>query len=88
MRVLGNPRSVALRDKAIVLVGFAGAFRRHEATNLRWSEITVQDGSGIVIHLRRSKTDQAGRGKGCGLPLRRSSLACPVAGTDRLARPS
>ena len=78
MRVLGNHRSVDLRDKAILLAGFAGAFRRNEVTNLRWSDITVRDGSGIVIHLRRSKTDQAGRGKDVGIPLGRSLLTCPV----------
>ena len=78
MRLLGNHRSLDLRDKAILLVGFAGAFRRGEVTNLRWSDVRTRDGAGIVIHLRRSKTDQAGRGKDVGIPLGRSPLTCPV----------
>lgn len=49
------------RDKAILLLGFAGAFRRSELVALQVSDIEfVQDGARITI--RRSKTDQEGEG--------------------------
>lgn len=49
------------RDKAILLLGFAGAFRRSELVALQVSDIEfVQDGARITI--RKSKTDQEGEG--------------------------
>jgi integrase len=49
------------RDKAILLLGFAGGFRRSEITNLVIGDITFTD-SGMMITIRQSKTDQAGQG--------------------------
>lgn len=64
------------RDKALLLIGFAGAFRRSELVSL-----TVEDvehvKQGIVIHLRRSKTDQAGEGRKIAIPYARGTV-CPV----------
>jgi len=64
------------RDKALLLIGFAGAFRRSELVAL-----TVEDvehvKQGIVIHLRRSKTDQAGEGRKIAIPYARGAV-CPV----------
>src|SRR5690606_34976480 len=56
-----------LRDRALLLVGFAGAFRRSELVSLRVEDLaaTVQ---GIVVTVRRSKTDQHGRGLAKALP--------------------
>src|SRR5438046_585485 len=62
MRLLGGWSSLALRDRAMLLLGFAGAFRRNELSGLRWSDIRARD-AGLVLHLRRSKTDLAGRGR-------------------------
>ena len=45
-------------DRAIVAVLFQGGLRRSEAAALRWAD--VQDGRGIVVYVRRSKTDQDG----------------------------
>jgi site-specific recombinase XerD len=64
------------RDKALLLIGFAGAFRRSELVAL-----TVEDvehvKQGIVIHLRWSKTDQAGEGRKIAIPYARGAV-CPV----------
>lgn len=50
------------RDKAILLLGFAGAFRRSELAALQVSDIEfVNDGARITI--RKSKTDQEGEGQ-------------------------
>jgi integrase len=65
-----------LRDKALLLVGFAGAFRRSELVGLDVADIEKVK-QGIVVHLRRSKTDQEGRGRKIGIPFGRMRW-CPV----------
>jgi len=58
---------LGLRDRALLLVGFAGGFRRSEL-----SALTVEDlrdtPEGIAIRLGRSKTDQEGEGRRVALP--------------------
>jgi integrase len=69
-----------LRDRALLLVGFGGAFRRSEliAVNCEWIERRQQ---GIAITLPRSKTDQEGRGRSIAIP-RIGGPICPVAALD------
>jgi site-specific recombinase XerD len=64
-----------LRDRTILLLGFAGAFRRSElvALNLDDIEWTTE---GALVMIRRSKTDQEGLGRKVGIP--RGEIACPV----------
>lgn len=64
------------RDKALLLTGFAGGFRRSELVGLNWNDI-AEVREGLVIHLRRSKTDQTGVGRKIGIPLGRTRH-CPV----------
>lgn len=64
------------RDRALLLLGFAGAFRRSELVGLNVSDIQHVP-QGVVIHLRRSKTDQEGTGRKVGIPFARGA-ACPV----------
>ena len=48
-------------DKALVAVLFQGGLRRSEAAALRWADVQdAADGRGIVVCVRRSKTDQDG----------------------------
>lgn len=65
-----------MRDKALILLGFAGAFRRSEVIGLDVAD-TEQVRQGIVVTLRKSKTDQEGRGYKIGIPFGRSRW-CPV----------
>lgn len=65
-----------MRDKALMLLGFAGAFRRSELVGLDISDIEHVR-QGIVVTLRRSKTDQNGAGRKIGIPFGRSKW-CPV----------
>lgn len=51
-----------LRDKAILLLGFAGAFRRSELVALRINDIE-RTSEGIKVTIRKSKTDQEGQGQ-------------------------
>jgi integrase len=69
------PMKVA-RDKALLLIGFAGAFRRSELVALRYEDMTQFD-SGVELLLRRSKTDQEGAGRTVFIPYARGTR-CPV----------
>lgn len=66
-----------LRDRALILLGFAGAFRRGELVALRVGDLTFTS-SGLVIAVRRSKTDQEGQGAKKGIPFGASERSCPV----------
>jgi site-specific recombinase XerD len=63
------------RDRAILLVGFAGAFRRSELVALNVDDIE-ETPEGMLVTLRRSKTDQEGIGRRVAIP--RGEIACPV----------
>lgn len=67
----------AQRDRALVLIGWAGGFRSSELVGLDWSDVE-EVREGLVLHLRRSKTDQTGQGRKIGVPLGRTRH-CPVA---------
>ncbi|WP_373991726.1 site-specific integrase [Duganella sp. BuS-21] len=66
----------AARDKALLLIGFAGAFRRSELVGLRYEDITPYD-NGVELLIRRSKTDQEGAGRTVFIPHARRNR-CPV----------
>ena len=66
-----------LRDRALLLVGFAGAFRRSELVALNLADVAFRD-EGLRIILRRSKTDQEGEGRQVGIPYGSMAKACPV----------
>lgn len=66
----------AARDRALLLVGFAGAFRRSELVAIRCEDIT-EHANGLEILIRRSKTDQAGAGRTVFIPHAKGTR-CPV----------
>jgi site-specific recombinase XerD len=62
------PRDLAgLRDRALILIGFAAALRRSELVALDVADLTRHP-KGLVITIRRSKTDQAGAGCAKAVP--------------------
>ena len=64
------------RDRALLLIGFAGGFRRSELVAINCSDIEHVP-QGIIVHVRRSKTDQEGVGRQVGIPFGRTRW-CPV----------
>jgi len=66
-----------LRDRALMLVGFAGAFRRFELAALEFGDLKFTAG-GLIIDLRRSKTDQEAKGREVGIPFGTDELTCTV----------
>ncbi|QOW01589.1 tyrosine-type recombinase/integrase [Rhodococcus pyridinivorans] len=74
------------RDSAIFLVGFAGAFRRSELVALTCSDVSLHRLDGLHIKLRKSKTDQEGRGSIRALPFTHSHVSCPPCAWMRWAQ--
>lgn len=74
--VAGLDGTKGIRDKALLLIGFAGAFRRSELVSLTVGDIE-QAKQGLIVQLRFSKTDQQGYGRKVAIPYARGSV-CPV----------
>lgn len=65
-----------IRDRALLLIGFAGGFRRSELIGIDFGHVEHVR-QGIIVNLPRSKTDQEARGRKVGIPFGRSRH-CPV----------
>lgn len=70
-----------VRDTALLLLGFAGALRRSELAALTLADLEPKPG-GLLLHLRRSKTDQEARGQVVGIAHGRHALTDPIAALD------
>jgi integrase len=68
------------RDRALLLLGFAGGFRRSELVALEWADIEIVR-QGLIVTIKRSKTDQEGAGRRIGIPHGRTRH-CPVAAVE------
>ena len=65
------------RDRAMLLIGFAGALRRSELAGLRVEDVSV-DARGLRVRLRRGEADTAGQGVEIGLPRGAHPDTCPL----------
>lgn len=74
--------TIDVRNKAILLLGFTGAFRRSEIVSLSLPDLNRKD-DGYLVTLRKSKTDQDGKGMTKGIPFGSNPLTCPVIALDR-----
>lgn len=70
-------RLLGIRDRALLLVGFSGGLRRSELANLDVEDVTETE-DGLVIRVRRSKTDPEGKGATIALPYGSAAATCPV----------
>ena len=66
-----------IRDKTIILLGFAGGFRRSELVDIDYDDIEFVI-EGVKIFIKRSKTDQSGEGMTKAIPYFDNKLFCPV----------
>jgi site-specific recombinase XerD len=78
-RMIGlSPRTlVGARDRVLLLVGFSGAFRRSELVSLDLEAVQFVR-EGMIVTLRRSKTDQDGTSRKTGIPYGLNAETCPV----------
>jgi site-specific recombinase XerD len=65
------------RDKALILIGFSGGFRRSELVNIDLDDIEFTK-EGLKIFIKRSKTDQSGEGMTKAIPYFKEKNFCPV----------
>lgn len=68
---------LGIRDRALLLIGFSGGLRRSELANLDVDDVTETE-DGLVIRVRRSKTDPEGKGAAVALPYGSVAATCPV----------
>ena len=73
-------KTIGHRDRCLILLGFAGALRRSEVVGLDLSDLDFRD-EGLVISIRRSKTDQEMHGRKIGIPYGSNPETCPVRAT-------
>jgi integrase len=76
LRVIPS-RLIGIRDRALLLVGFAGAFRRSELVALDFEDVRFTT-EGLLLTIRRSKTDQVGEGRQVAIPQGRHEETCVV----------
>jgi site-specific recombinase XerD len=76
VRPLGDSL-IDIRDRAVLLIGYAGAFRRSELVGLDVEDI-VEVEDGLRITLARSKADQEGEGIVIGIPYGSNPVTCSV----------
>jgi site-specific recombinase XerD len=67
----------SMRNRAILLLGFAAALRRSEIVALDVGDLEFTD-DGVVVSLRFRKTDQEGEGTKIGVPYGSNPMTCPV----------
>ncbi len=58
----------AVRDAAVLATGFAGALRRSEICDLQFADVKFVEPHGVLLHIRKSKTDQLGEGQTVAIP--------------------
>jgi site-specific recombinase XerD len=69
--------AIGARDRALILLGFAGAFRRSELVGLDADDCAFGK-DGLTVTLRRSKVDQESAGRKIGIPYGSNPETCPV----------
>jgi len=72
-----DPGARGRRDRALLLIGFAGALRRSELVALQVEDVAVV-AQGLRLRIVRGKTDRAGQGAEIGLPRGKHAETCPV----------
>ncbi len=74
---INKEKILGIRDRTIILIGFAGGFRRNEIVSLNYDDLDFVT-EGLKIKLTRSKTDQFGQGLLKGVPYFDNTKYCPV----------
>ena len=77
INTLPETNLLGLRNRALLLIGYAGALRRSELIALNWEDAIFTEG-GLKLTIRQSKTDQVGKGSEVGIPFGAKEATCPV----------
>ena len=77
LAVLPTSTLLGLRDRALLLLGFAGRFRRSEVAGLTVPDCALEP-EALVVTLTSSETDSFGEGYVKGVPYGSYEATCPV----------
>lgn len=77
IKTLDLESAAGLRDRALLLLGFAGAFRRSELVALDLEQVELTE-TALLLHLGKSKTNQTGEAEDKAVFYAANSLFCPV----------
>jgi len=75
--LMNEDTPLAMRNRALIIVGFASGLRAANLAALLLSDVEFTN-RGVELHIRSSKTDQEGRGQLIGLPPGEHTSTCPV----------
>ena len=78
---------VSLRDRALIFLGFAGAFRRSELVHIQVEDLTLTP-QGLMIFVPQSKGDQLGKGATIAIPYAPEAEICAVRAVEAWLRAS
>ena len=78
---------VGQRDRALLLLGYAGALRRSELVAIDHADLTFAD-DGLRLLIPRAKSDQSGKGVTLGIPRGAAPETCPVRALEDWLRAS
>lgn len=78
---------LGVRDRALLLLGFAGGMRRSELVGLNVEDLAFEQ-EGLILSIRRSKTDQTGEGRLVGIPYGSRLDTCPLRAVQTWLRQS
>jgi integrase len=87
LAAIGGDTLSDVRDRSLILLGYAGALRRSELCDLTWEGVERVPGRGLLLTLTQSKGDHEGRGVRLAIP-RTGGLLCPVAALETWQRQS
>lgn len=77
VEMIPNDRLIGIRNRALLVIGWAAALRRSEIVHLNVENVDITR-EGLVLNLVRSKTDQKGEGQEVALPYGSNPTTCPV----------
>lgn len=73
---------IGMRDRAILMLGWSSALRRSELVALDIGDLDISD-RGIIVTIKRSKTDPEGEGRKIAIPRARDKSVCPVEAVEK-----
>jgi len=77
LQAIDTTTNAGLRDKCLLLIGFAGAYRRSELVNLNIEDVQFND-DGVIISLSKSKTNQYGESEEKAFFYSPDADFCPI----------
>ncbi|MEI9971067.1 MAG: site-specific integrase [Ignavibacteriota bacterium] len=82
VKAIGQDSPIALRNRALLLFGWASALRRSNLASLQLQHLTFTP-KGILVRVDREKQDRKGKGRELAVPFGKRKITCPVRAMER-----